>query len=502
VSQATAVGDLAAGGALLVAGLVAWSRGRESRTGPLLVLAGGTWLAGDAASQLVHQHRGPLVQVLLTFPTGRTRSVPIITLVVLAYVDGLVPPLARAPWPTIALFVAVVAAAGWRWRAAAGPRRRALLVPVVCSVLVAAPLVLIAMGRLVGSTPFTLAALAYDAAIVVSAVALAVELLSGSPVRAAATGLVVDLAGRHEPRDLRAALARTVGDPGIGVAYRVGHAWVDESGQEVELPVPTGPGDRVVTLVEDGGTPVAALLHDPLALRDPVLAGSVFAAVRLVLANVRLQAEDTARMNEVAASRRRLVEAGDDQRRRLREELRAGTEQTLAGVSGELGLLVAARPDPSGEDLAALAAELDAARADLARFALGIHPRTLTELGVRAALAELAEQAAVPVDVQAPERRFSRPQEAAVFFVCSEALANVAKHAGASRVTVEVRERGASLLVQVVDDGRGGAVMDAGSGLRGLTDRVEALGGRLTVSSPIGRGTCLEVVLPLVREMT
>ncbi len=497
MTLADGVGDVAAGMALLASGVVTWARARRSRTGPLLALAGVAWLAGDVASPLVYAHRGPLVHALLTYPTGRTRSVPIVAVIVVAYVDGLVPTVARSPWVTIALMAAVVGVAAWRWATARGLERRARTVPFACAAVVAAPLTFEAIGRLTGSETDVVATWTYVVAIAVTAGALAVDLLSGRSVRAAATGLVVDLAGGQEPRALRDALARTVGDPALEVAYRVNQEWVDEAGQPVQLPASEESGERVVTVVEDGGTPVAALVHDPAALRDKTLARSVAAAVRLALANVRLETEVAARVREVADSRRRLVEAGDEQRRRLREQLRCGAEQALADVSRELAAIAACHESETAAAVVELVDELNAARIDLARFAQGVHPKALTEHGLSEAIGELAGQAAVPVAVDVPSRRFPAPQEAAVFFVCSEALANVAKYAEASGVSIDVAEAGPRLVVRVADDGRGGADPARGSGLRGLADRVEALGGRLSVRSPLGAGTRLEAELPI-----
>jgi signal transduction histidine kinase len=220
----------------------------------------------------------------------------------------------------------------------------------------------------------------------------------------------------------------------------------------------------------------------------------------LAVANVRLQADVAARVREVVDSRRRLVEAGDAERRHLREQLRAGAERDLSEVAISLAELAADREGETAVALVALAAELDAARADLARFAQGIHPRALTERSLRAALVELADQSAVPVVLTVQDRRFPAPQEAAAFFVCSEGLANVAKYAGASRVRIEVAATGMRLLVRVADDGAGGADPARGSGLRGLADRVEALGGALGVRSPPGAGTRLEAELPIGGE--
>ena len=492
-------GDLTAGLALLSAGAVAWFRARDSRTGPLLVLAGTTWLAGDVSGVLIYAHRGPLVHALLTFPTGRTRSKPTRVVIALAYVDGLVPAVAREPWTTVALMVAVLGVAASRW-AVKGPERRARGVSAACAGAVAAPLLLASIDRLSGSEADVLATWLYEAAIVLSAVALAVDLVADRSVRSATTGLVVDLAGHQEPRALREVLSRTVGDPALEIAYWVDHDWVDEAGQPMQLPVPEHSEQRVVTLVEDAGTPVAALLHDPAALRDATMAHSVKAAVRLVLANVRLQAEDAARMREVAASRRRLVEAGDEERRRLREQLRGGAEQILAEVSDELVASAQHRDEATAVALLELVDELDAAAKDLARFAQGVHPRALTEKGLAEALRDLADHAAVPVTVDVPPRRFPAPQEAAAYFVCSEALANVAKYAEASSVSIQIAASGPQLVVRVADNGRGGADPACGSGLRGLGDRVEALGGRLSIRSPLRGGTRISAELPIVAD--
>jgi signal transduction histidine kinase len=497
VTLADAAADVAAGVALLVAGAAVWTRVRSTLVGPLLVLAGVAWLAGDVTGALAYAHRGPLVHAVLTFPSGRTRSRTTVVVIALAYVDGFVPTLARAPWPTLVLVGAIVGTALRRWASARGVQRRTLLVSLVSSVVMATPLTVAAIGRLAGSDLYGTAGRMFQTAVVLVAGALALDLLSGRSVRAATTGLILDIAGRSEPRALRDALSRTVGDPTLEIAFRVDQGWVDEAGEPARLPGRQEMADRLVTMVEDEGAPVAALVHDPSALRDSTLAQSVGAAVRLVLANVRLQAQETARMRDVAASRRRLVETGDEERRRLGEQLRDGAERILATVSAELVATAASRRGESAAAVGLLIRELDGARQDLDLFAHGVHPPALTEHGLAAALRDLADHAAVPVTLSVPPQRFPAAQEAAVFFVCSEALANVAKYADASFARIEVSTEGARLLVLVVDDGRGGADPSRGSGLRGLRDRVEAFGGRLRIHSPAREGTRLEAELPI-----
>jgi signal transduction histidine kinase len=330
---------------------------------------------------------------------------------------------------------------------------------------------------------------------------LTADLLWGRWGRAALRGFVIDLGGGHEPEALRAALARTVGDPSLELAYRIDDdaGWVDEAGRPVALP--DGEGRRDVTLIGDERAPVAALVHDPAALADARLVTSVAAAARLAVANARLQADVAGRLRDVAASRRRLVEAGDDERRRLGGQLADGPEARLAEVGARLERVAGESNGEVRATLLQLIDEVATSRAQLQDLAQGIRPRTLTAGGLRPALAELArQQGDVPVDVEAPDARFEPALELVAYFVCSEALANVVKYADASRAWVSVAASAGELSVVVGDDGVGGADARRGSGLRGLADRVEALGGRLRVESPVGGGTRVEAVLRTTRD--
>jgi signal transduction histidine kinase len=177
--------------------------------------------------------------------------------------------------------------------------------------------------------------------------------------------------------------------------------------------------------------------------------------------------------------------------------VRDGPEPRLLALATRLSTLAASRGDAAAGDLLRLAAEVGSAREDVLHFAHGVHPRALTDGGLGAALAQLAATAALDVSVSTPDGRFAPAQEAAAFFVCSEALVNAAKHSGAGQVTITVAARGGRLRVLVDDDGAGGADPAHGSGLRGLADRVEALGGTLRVDSPRGGGTRVEAELPI-----
>jgi signal transduction histidine kinase len=219
------------------------------------------------------------------------------------------------------------------------------------------------------------------------------------------------------------------------------------------------------------------------------------------VSNARLQAQVRARVLELAASRRRIVEAADAQRRRLERELRDGAERRLAFVAG---LIEEARADADGPAEAMLTdveEEVRGARAELHDFAQGIHPSTLTEGGLAAALPALTIRAGLPVELAVAVGRLAPTVEAAVYFLCSEALANAAKYAEAARMTIDVTESNGLVLVAIADDGIGGADASRGSGLRGLADRVEALGGRLSVRSPMGGGTRLDATIPVDAQL-
>jgi PAS domain S-box-containing protein len=198
---------------------------------------------------------------------------------------------------------------------------------------------------------------------------------------------------------------------------------------------------------------------------------------------------------ELLASRARLLEVGDAERHRIQRNLHDGAQQRLTAVLLALGRLRAS-PDRADELLDLAIDELATGLQELRELASGLHPAVLSERGLVAALEALALRAPVPVDLEAvPDERLREPVEAAAYYVVAEALANVQKHAGARRVAVRATTDDVGLTVEVTDDGTGGADHD-GAGLRGLADRVEALGGRLVLDSPAGAGTRLLATIP------
>jgi signal transduction histidine kinase len=262
-----------------------------------------------------------------------------------------------------------------------------------------------------------------------------------------------------------------------------------------------------VTVLEHHGERLGALIHDPLVLADPALLGEVTAAARIALATVRLRAEASRHAAEIEASRRRIVEATDAERRRLQMllRLRVGRHMSELGHFVERGYQNA-RASGDATVTAGLKAARDgfaAAEEDVTHLAAGIHPAVLIEHGIGPALSALVGRVGIYVRLTVPAHRLPGDVEAAVYFVCSEALTNVRKYAQASAGEVDVQVQDHSVIVVVADDGVGGADASSGSGLRGLRDRLEAMGGRLSIDSPPGRGTRIVAQIPLEpREAT
>jgi len=328
---------------------------------------------------------------------------------------------------------------------------------------------------------------------------LGIGLLRGRSARSAVADLVVELE-RTPPGSVRDALARTLGDPTLQLALWLPEreSYVDGQGRPFDLPA--AGSDRALTLLGAAGAPVAALVHDPVLRERPALLEAAGAAARLALENERLQAELRVQLAELRASRARIVSAGDEERRRLERDLHDGAQQRLLGLGLALQLVRAELgPETNGAtDLLTEAdAELRASLDELRELARGIHPAVLTEQGLGAALTTLAERSPVAVTLaDVPRERFPAAIEAAAYFLVSEALANVAKYARASRVRISIVRLNGSVRVDVDDDGVGGADPARGSGLRGLADRVHALDGELEVESQAGEGTHLHAVIP------
>jgi signal transduction histidine kinase len=417
---------------------------------------------------------------------------------------GLAGVLAELPYyADIVVLLVMLVVVPSRWFRASQPARRVLLPVLGLSMVLLVTLLLDALA-IVTHAPaavqdfFDTAQLAVRALVPIG---FLIGLLRTRMARSAIADLVVELGETPEPARLRDALANALGDPSLAVAYwsTPAGAFVDAAGRRAILPA-DGSG-RAVTILERDGAPLAAIVHDDALLHDPGLVASVASAMRLAVENERLQAEVEAQLGEVRASRARIVAAGDAERRRVERDLHDGAQQRLVSLALALRLArnrIGDDGDPvvaAGLDQAL--AEARGALSELRDLARGIHPQILTEAGLGPAVESLAGRAAIDVAVDIDDTRFPPAVEAAAYFVVSEALANVAKYAQATHSRVQCHEKEGRLVVEVSDDGLGGADAAAGGGLRGLADRLAAVDGTLEVVSPKGGGTHLLASIPL-----
>ena len=495
VGAGRAVADLIVGWTFIGTGIAGLARAR-GRAGALLIMTGVLWVTGSFWDGALYLHRAPLVMLVVALPAMRRPPPAEWAVVVFGCVVAVEPS---------ATTLALTAAAGAALCALALRRAVGSALPAVIGACGLAATALGVAAIASAATGFSTAGdallLAYEAALTGVALAALNALPARTATGSAVADLVVEIGGAGGPAPVRDALAKALGDPSLVVAYRVGpqEGYVDEQGRPVANPS-AGRG-RVVTYVEGDGQRMAALAYDPAAIDDPRLVDEVATAARLSVANARLRAHVAAQLDDLRASRRRLLDAADDERARLEQRLHDGAEQRLDAFER---LLSRARQEAraTGDDtgcklLDTAAQELVRARADVRAIARGLHPRTLSERGLRAAVTELAEGSPLAVDLTAPDGRFPQAVEATAYFVCAEALANVGKYAGARRVGCRLTSEDGVLRVTVQDDGVGGADVAAGTGLRGLADRVNAVGGELRVVSPLDGGTTVTAEIPV-----
>ncbi|WP_433503360.1 sensor histidine kinase [Pseudonocardia halophobica] len=316
--------------------------------------------------------------------------------------------------------------------------------------------------------------------------------------RTAAADLLLGVGRLHTIDDVQAALRGALCDPTLYVLFWVAESggYVDDSGRPAVLAA--AHDGSFVTLVETSdGQPLAAVVGSPSLRRYATAVDTAVAAVGLALENAQLQARILAQLDQVRASRARIVEAGLLERRRLERDLHDGAQQRLLAVAMHLAAVSASIDDHAVRCAIDQArGELDMALHELRGLARGIHPAVLTQAGLAPALESVVEGLPLEVALDIPPQRWNFAVEATAYFLACEALTNVVKHAGATSAAVKVRPESHRLRVAVTDDGVGGANVSAGSGLAGLHDRVAALGGRLTVISPRGSGTQLIAELP------
>jgi len=404
----------------------------------------------------------------------------------------------------IGLIAAVVVSLIRRWRRATGPERR-LYAPVYAAGVALMIAVIAQLGLQTASSGGGGAAeIAYLISLVPLALVPYLFLASFVRARMAQGGAVGELMSRltAAPRsgELRNALADALEDPSLELVYWLPdrNRFVDAAGLEYELP--DDDPDRLVTRVARDGECVAAIVHDAKLPQMGEHVDAVGAAAALALDNERLDAELRAKIDELRASRERMLRIGFEERRRLERDLHDGAQQRLVAMALNIRLARAKlNEDPLAADrlLEGAGEELQSALEELRELARGIHPAVLSDRGLGTAIETLANRAPVPVELtELPEERLPEAVELAAYFVVAEALTNVAKYANASYATVEVARENGRLVVEVADDGVGGADPEHGSGLRGLADRIAVLEGRLEIDSEHGRGTTIRARIP------
>lgn len=536
-----------AGLSLLLTGVVALRRPTARRLAVLMVLCGASAFLGDLRYSpdtvlfalgfwFSYLYASLFVQLALAYPTGSLRGRLDRVLVVLSYLaavgsqvaqyvlDG-----ARYPWldrwqentavgraGSLACVVVAVLVGGrlaWKWAHTSRPERRVTAGPWGVALAGGAA----ALGSGVASVTAASTAVRlvpFGLSMTVAAllpVAMLVGVARVHLARGRTAGFIVELEDDPDPRHLQAALARVLGDPTLGLAFRLpdGSGWVDIVGQPV-TPAPHS-SDRHHTPVRRRGQDLAMLTHDPALTGQRPLMDAVLAAAGLALDNARLYASLQAQLTEVSASRLRIAQAAVEERSRIQRDLHDGAQQQLLAILILLDSTRHALTGPAGpaekaagrdHDLAMVLVgkahhELQRAVGQLRDLSHGIYPSILLEQGLAAAVEMVTDQAPCPVAVTIPATRWPQDIEVNAYFFITEALTNVYKHAAASYASVVVVSDPDSVSVTVTDDGRGGARPGSGAGLRNVHDRVAAVGGRIGLDSPLDGGTRLSALFPL-----
>jgi signal transduction histidine kinase len=541
--------DLVIGFGFIGTGAFAWRRRPGNRVGALMMATGFAWylsvapLVDSAFLFTVGQATSNLfvataIHLLLAFPSGRLEQ-PVDRLVVgVAYlattVGALIPMLFLDPvalgcancpdnlllvdsnrsffesWYDslgvvgITVLLSTLAILVARWREASPPLRR-----IVGPVFAAGGLLMVGLAGLLA---VSIAGAEWQATKTIFYATLIpfglvpylflFSLVQARMLRGGAVGQLVATIGETAGSgDIRDALAVALNDPSVDLAYwlQASEKYVDVQGRRIELP-DSEDETRAVYHVTLDGDRVGAIVHDPTVLEDPDLLEAVGGAAALALQREQLEAALRAKVGELEQSRTRMIRFGMAERRRLERDLHDGAQQRLVSLALDLRLahdMVRRDPAQAEQVLEGAADELGQALEELRELARGIHPALLSDRGLDPAVETLAQRAPLPVEVEAKlGDRVPEPVELAAYFVVSEALTNVVKYAQASQARVRLERDNGLVLVEVADDGVGGAEPGRGSGLRGLADRIASLGGRFEVVSAPGSGTTVRASIP------
>ena len=521
----------------IFAGIVAWRRRPDSFFGPLMILAGFVTQLSilQWTSQPLLNTVGQLcdllvvavwLHVFLAYPSGRLAGRAERAVVIMGYVAAVgfqvvilmlggfndqhlltvierqtaAEALQNVQLLTLSALALTGVALLWRrwWALPRWQRRRPTQIVINCFSLA---LVMIAALLIAGAFQlqgFEIIRLATFAVAGLAPLVFLAGLLDARLAKAGVSELLVQLRASPAP-DLQELLARALRDPTLSLIYWLPQygSWADQNGNPTTLPEPDS--GRRVNVVEQHGEQIAALVYDAMLGDEPDLVEAVSAAAGIALENGRLEAELRARLQELHGSRTRVVEAEQNERRRLERDLHDGAQQRLVALALELGMLAeqTGSDTPTQTRLKRARSEVAESLSELRDIAHGLHPAVVSGHGLAVALDSLV--AATPLDVRLTTNglpRLSEPLEVAAYYVVSESLTNATKHAHATRVTVDVGVIDGTLVAEIVDDGIGGADSEGGTGLRGLADRVEALNGRLRIWTAAGKGTRVRAELP------
>ncbi|TCC37223.1 sensor histidine kinase [Kribbella sindirgiensis] len=519
----------------LISGTLAWWRRPDSRLGPLMIATGFVmaltalqWSSQPALHSLGNVldmvPSAMFLHVFLAYPTGQLETRPRRLVIIAGYLNAVVLQgakillgsnpdslLAVTAQPALAsrieqfqlMAMSVLLLIGAALLLVRRPRpdlvrRRPVTLLVDTFGLALVMLALLYVAGLRGWPHIETVRHITFAALGLSPVAFLLGLLDARLARTDVGALLMELRA-HPTSDLREPLARALHDPSLSLAYWLPQygTWADPDGHAVTL---RGPDEgRATRVIHRDNEPIIALEFDRSLEDERELLDAVAAAAGIALENNRLQVELRARLEELQGSRARVIDAAQRERQRLERNLHDGAQQRLVALALELGLLANSSTDSSETAARLLKAKREVAVSldELRDVARGIHPAVLTGHGLAVALESLAVQAAVPVELDvAIDRRLPERVEVAAYYVVSESLTNIGKHAEATTASVRVSRSADAIVVAVVDNGIGGADTERGTGLRGLADRVEATGGQLRIWSPPGRGTRLEAEFP------
>lgn len=524
----------------LATGMIAWWRRPSNRTGAIIVCGsallllsalgttGVPWLTAVAVV-LATAILPLLVHLLLAFPSGRLRGrlvrwtvlagygVSLVLQIPLYLFDPAASPggmlaVADTSWAQsagdwiqntcgMAVMVAAAIILAGRYRRA-GMRERRVIGPLYLygiAAVLAVPLIPIVLMPLTGMS-IELSALLQVCLITAVPVTVGCAMLFGGFARTSEVqelGVWLATAG-DERVSLRDALARTLGDPSVRLAFwapEVGH-YVDQDGRAVPLPDPAQ--GRAAVDVTLGGRRIAAIGYDAGLIDDPNLVVSAGRVVALALDRERLNAELRASRRELQLSRVRIVEAGDRERQRIAQNLHDGlqVELVLLGVQAQGVADIPGATADVAEEATRLRVRIDQAAGNLRQLVHAVMPPPLVERGLVSAVEDLLDRMSVPTKLDSAAIGVLPAQvQSTAYFIVAEGLANAVKHSAASKVVVRLEQHGSRLMIEVSDDGVGGASIGGGRGLGGLADRVDTLGGRLTIDSPAGQGTRLAAEL-------